>query len=101
MKEFDSEVFSTWLVCEKVRAEASTHGHLGKDRKEVLSQPDCINRTDEKKRRSLHPQCRKTMSHLGALLLERDSEEYLSVTQKNIDNAAKKIKDRMNAPMRK
>ena len=41
MKEFDSEVFSTWLVCEKVRAEASTHGHLGKDRKEELSQPDC------------------------------------------------------------
>ena len=42
MKESASEVFSTWLVCEKVTAEASTHGHLGKDRKEELSQPDCI-----------------------------------------------------------
>ena len=31
---------------------------------------------------------------------ERDSEEYLSVAQKNIDNAAMKIQDRMNAPMR-
>ena len=37
----------------------------------------------------------------GSIIIrERDSEEYLSVAQKNIDNAAMKIRDRMNAPMR-
>ena len=29
-------------LCAKVRAEACTHRHLGKDRKEELSQPDYI-----------------------------------------------------------
>ena len=42
MKEFDCEVPSTWSACGTVRAEAFTHRHLGKDRKEELSQLDCI-----------------------------------------------------------
>ena len=42
MKEFDCKVSSTWSVCGKVRAEAVTHKHLGKDRKEDLSQLDYI-----------------------------------------------------------
>ena len=41
-KEFDCEVSSTWSVCGKVRAEAFTHRHLGKDKKEELSQLDYI-----------------------------------------------------------
>ena len=42
MKEFDCVVSSTWSECGKVRAEAFTHRHLGKDRKEELSQLDYI-----------------------------------------------------------
>ena len=33
---------STWFVCGKVKAEAFTHRHSGKDRKEELSQLDYI-----------------------------------------------------------
>ena len=40
MKESDCKVSSSWSVCGKVRAEALTHRHLGKDRKEELSQLD-------------------------------------------------------------
>ena len=49
MKEIDCKVSSTWSVCGKVRAEASTHRHLGKDRMEELSQLDYINRAHGKK----------------------------------------------------
>ena len=42
MKEFDCRVSSTRSVCGKVRAEAFTHRHLGKDRREELSQLDYI-----------------------------------------------------------
>ena len=41
-KEFDCNVSSTWSLCGKVSAEAFTHRHLGKDRKEELSQLDYI-----------------------------------------------------------
>ena len=42
MKEFDCKVSSTWSACGKVRAEAFTHRHSGKDRKEELWQLDYI-----------------------------------------------------------
>ena len=71
MKEFYCKVSSTWSGG-KVRAEAFTHRHLGKDRKEELSQLDYI-RAHEKKCRSVHPQCRKTMGHLGSLFHFREN----------------------------
>ena len=42
MKEFDCKVSSSRSVCGKVRAEAFTHRHLGKDRKEELLQLDYV-----------------------------------------------------------
>ena len=39
-KMIDCKVSSTWSVCGKVRAEAFTHKHLGKDRKKESSQLD-------------------------------------------------------------
>ena len=42
MKEFECKASSTWSVCGKLRAGAFTHRHLGQDKKEVLSQLDCI-----------------------------------------------------------
>ena len=42
MKEFDHKCLPRGLYAKKVRAEAFTHMHLGRNRKEELSQLDCI-----------------------------------------------------------
>ena len=51
MKEFGCKVSCTWSACGKVRAEAFAHRHLGKDRKEELSQLD-LSHFREKRRRT-------------------------------------------------
>ena len=47
MKEFDCKVSSSCSACDEGRAGASRHRHLGKDRKEELSQLDYNSGTRE------------------------------------------------------
>ena len=85
-----------------MRAEAFTHRHSGKDRKEELSQLDTSTMQEDygllgiiipsDNRRAIN-----TFQKGSDAKRRRDKEEYLSTVQKNIENAAEKIQHRTNA----